>query len=311
MIRVFQSLPEARAALRSSAVTIGKYDGMHRGHQAILQQLQQEAARLQTTSLVILSEPQPEEFFAGSAAPARLNAFHDKVGFLEQFGIDAVYRLAFDGAVSRQPARNFVEEVLLAGLRMKSIVVGEDFRFGYQRQGSVGMLVELAPVHGFALNAVPPCVDGGERISSTLIRQYLEQGECQRVSQCLGRPYSISGEVVKGRQLGRVLGFPTANIALKINRLPLSGIFVVTAQEGGVERKGVASIGYNPTVSADDKAKLEVFLFDFDGDIYGCDMKVNFLHKLRDEKRFSDLSGLKQQMMLDVSEAKRFFGMPL
>lgn len=307
MTQVFHSLPAARAALGSCAVTIGKYDGMHLGHQRILTRLKQEAAGAGLATVVILSEPQPEEFFAGDAAPPRLNAFHDKVGFLAGFGIDAVFCLRFDTATSRLPPADFVGEVLVGGLGTKALVVGEDFRFGFQRQGSVATLQQLGQQHGFSVAAVTPCLDAGERISSTLVRQYLERGDCTRVAQCLGRPYSISGKVVKGRQLGRELGFPTANVELCSNKLALSGIFVVTAEHDGVVHKGVASIGYNPTVNTDGYARLEVFVLDYTGDLYDAKLTVSFLHKLRDEAKFPDLVALQQQMQRDVAAASEFF----
>lgn len=308
MIQVFHAVAAARAALGACVVTIGKYDGMHLGHQLILQQLQAEAARLQVPTMVILSEPQPEEFFAGNTAPARLNAFHDKVAFLDGFGIDAVYCLRFDHDTSRQLPEDFVLHTLIDGLGMKGIVVGEDFRFGHHRKGSTETLQHLSALHGFSVSAVAPCLDKHERISSTLIRQCLHRGDCMRVSQCLGRPYSISGTVIAGKKLGRQLGFPTANVALLSNKLALSGVFVVQVEEGAVMRPGVASMGYNPTVSDSQQASLEVFLLDYDGDLYGKQLKVNFLHKLRDELKYPTLAELKQQMALDVQNTRLYFG---
>lgn len=308
MIQVFHSVATARAALGSCVLTIGKYDGMHLGHQKILLQLKQEAARLQLPTLVILSEPQPEEFFARSAAAPRLNAFHDKVAFLGRFGIDAVYCLRFDATISAQTAGQFVSHTLVDGLGMKAMVVGEDFRFGHGRQGSVATLQHLSESAGFTVIAVAPCYDHKERISSTLIRHCLEQGDCQRAAECLGRPYSISGTVIRGKQLGRQLGFPTANVQLHCRKPALTGVFVVSVDDNGVERPGVASLGYNPTVSEGLEATLEVYLLDYRGDLYGTLLGVNFLHKLRDESRFSTLDQLQQQMTLDVQHARQFFG---
>lgn len=308
MLQVFHNTAAARAALGNCAVTIGKYDGMHLGHQKILRELRAEAARLGVPTLVILSEPQPEEFFAGEAAPPRLNHFADKVAFLQGFGIDAVYCLRFDKQTSSLPAMHFVRQTLLEGLGMKAIVVGEDFRFGHNRSGSIDMLQQLAVTDGFSVRAVEPCIDNDERISSTLIRQYLQQGDFERVTECLGRPYSISGKVVRGKQLGRQLGYPTANIELVSSRLALGGIFVVRAERAGVLLPGVASLGYNPTVNNDRQLTLEVFLLDFDDEIYGETLTVHFLHKLRDELEFADLSALQQQMAADVSAARISLG---
>ncbi len=307
MIQVFHSVTAARTALGSCVVTIGKYDGMHLGHQLILRQLKLEAAQLKIPSLVILSEPQPEEFFAGAAAPARLNAFHDKVAFLAGFGMDAVYCLRFDQETSRKLPEDFVSQTLV-GLGMKAIVVGEDFRFGHERKGSIATLQQMSEAAGFTVTAVPHCLDKDERISSTLVRNYLERGDCKRVRECLGRPYAISGKVIAGKKLGRQLGFPTANVHMGSNKLPLSGVFVVEVVDAGVVRQGVASIGYNPTVSDAKQASLEVFLLDYEGDLYDSVLTVNFLHKLRNEHKYDTLAQLQQQMALDVQDARKFFG---
>lgn len=308
MLQVFHTPDAARAVLGHCAVTIGKYDGMHLGHQKILRELKAEAARLGVPTLVILSEPQPEEFFAGETAPPRLNHFADKVAFLQGFGIDAVYCLRFDGETSRQPAAHFVRHTLLEGLGMKAIVVGEDFRFGHNRSGSIDTLEQLAATDGFSVRAVEPCIDNDERISSTLIRQYLQQGDCARVTECLGRPYAISGKVVRGKQLGRQLGYPTANVELVSSKLALCGIFVVRVARAGELLPGVASLGYNPTINNDRQLTLEVFLLDFDSELYGETLTVHFLHKLRDELKFADLPQLQQQMAADVSAARASLG---
>lgn len=308
MLQVFHTASAARSALGQCAVTIGKYDGMHLGHQKILRELKAEAARLNVPTLVMLSEPQPEEFFAGPAAPPRLNHFDDKIAFLDSFGIDAVFCLRFDAVTSRQPAEDFVASLLVAGLGMRSIVVGEDFRFGHNRGGSILTLEAMAPTQGFAVRAVEPCIDNDERISSTLIRQYLAQGDCERVAECLGRPYSISGRVISGKQLGRQIGYPTANIELVGNKPPLHGVFVVQVDHGGKLLPGVASFGYNPTVSDGRQATLEVFLLGFSGDLYGTTLKVLFLHKLRDELKLAGLPQLQQQIADDVRAASAFLG---
>ena len=308
MFQVFHSVAAVRAALGNCALTIGKYDGIHLGHQKILRELKAEAAKLGVPTLVILSEPQPEEFFAREAAPPRLNHFADKTRFLEHFGIDAVFCLRFDADTSSQPAVHFVRHTLLQGLGMRAIVVGEDFHFGHKRTGSVNTLQELAASDAFSVRAVEPCIDNDERISSSLIRQYLQQGDCLRVTECLGRPYAISGKVIKGKQLGRQLGYPTANIELVNSRLALSGVFVVQVERAGALLPAVASLGYNPTVNNDRQMALEAFLLDFDGDLYGEILTVHFLHKLRDEMKFVDLPQLQQQIAVDVIAARTWFG---
>jgi riboflavin kinase/FMN adenylyltransferase len=287
-------------------VTIGKYDGVHLGHQKILDVLKQEALRLNLPALVLLSEPQPEEFFSGDLAPPRLALFEEKVALLEAQAIPAVFCTAFDAGFSRQSPREFVEDFLCRGLGMRSVVVGEDFCFGHKRSGSVATLRELGAEQGFDVVSVAPCLRGQERVSSTLVRHYLQAGNCQKVAQLLGRPYAVTGAVVAGRRLGRELGFPTANVALGARRLPMTGIFVVETRLDGETLHGVASLGYNPTVSDERQVKLEVHLLDFAGDLYGKTLQVAFLHKLRDEARYDSLELLKRQIAADVATARRF-----
>lgn len=304
-MQVFSSTTEARQSLGSCVATIGKYDGMHLGHQRILDELLQESQTLGLPAVVILSEPQPEEFFSGEQAPARLNPFDDKVRFLEGYGIDAVFLLAFDAACSRQHAGDFVQAFLVDGLGLRSLVVGDDFRFGRDRGGDIALLQRLAPELGFRMITVAPCRESGERVSSTLVRQYLEQGDCARVAQLLGRPYSIGGEVIRGRQLGRQIGVPTANIALARTTLPLRGVFAVQARVAGETFAGVANIGYKPTVTQESQPSLEVHLLDVERDLYGQHMEVRFLRKLRDERKFAGLDELKAQIQRDIDAARQ------
>ncbi len=306
-MKVLDSLTAARRWSPNCVATIGKYDGMHLGHQRILDALRAEAARRKLPSLVILSEPQPEEFFAGLDAPPRLNHFQDKVDFLEAYGIDAVYRLRFDKALSQQDAEAFVRDFLAAGLGLRSLVVGDDFRFGRNRGGDIALLQKLGGELDFTLSTVPPCIDAGERISSTLVRQCLAAGDCARVTRLLGRPYSISGTVVEGRKLGRTIGVPTANIQLLTPGVPMTGIFAVKVSLPGNEFEGVASIGFNPTVDAGLPPSLEVHILDFKGDLYGERIAVHFLRKLRDEQKFAGLPQLQEQIQKDIAQARAVF----
>lgn len=310
-MQIFDAPGQARAALGACVATIGKYDGMHLGHQRILAELQQRAATLGLPAVVILSEPQPEEFFAPAAAPPRLLPFADKVAFLAGFGIPAVLRMRFDTALSQMAAGDFVRDFLVTGLGTRVLVIGDDFRFGRNRSGDIALLRELAPRLGFAVDSVAPCEEGGERVSSTLVRQYLQAGDCQRVVRLLGRPYAMSGDIVQGRQLGRLLGVPTANVQLQLQALPMSGVFAVQAQLDGQLLPGVANLGIKPTVSNDLRPSLEVHLFDFSGDIYGKRLQVRFLHKLRDEMKFDGLPALQQQIALDQARARALLGLPL
>ncbi len=303
-MKILDSLTAARRWSQNCVATIGKYDGMHLGHQRILDAVLADSKRRNLPSLVILSEPQPEEFFAGAAAPPRLNHFQDKVDFLEGYGVDAVYRLRFDQALSQQGAEAFVRDFLAAGLGLRNLVVGDDFRFGKNRGGDIALLRQLGSELGYDVGTVAPCIDAGERISSTLVRQCLASGDCARAMRLLGRPYSISGTVIEGRKLGRTIGVPTANIQLLTPGVPMTGIFAVKVSLPGNELEGVASLGFNPTVETGLPPSLEVHLLDFKGDLYGDQLRVHFLRKLRDEQKFAGLPQLQEQIQKDIAQAR-------
>ncbi|MEY4642236.1 MAG: hypothetical protein RLZZ227_2230 [Pseudomonadota bacterium] len=306
-MKVLDSLASASQWSAKCAATIGKYDGMHLGHQRILDALKADAARRNLPSLVILSEPHPEEFFAGADAPPRLNHFRDKVDFLAAYGVDAVYRMPFDYTLSQQSPEDFVRQFLVSGLGLKSLVIGDDFRFGRNRSGDMHVLQRLGNELDFGVMRIAPGLDGGERISSTLVRRYLHDGDCEHVTCLLGRPYSISGVVIRGRQLGRQIGVPTANVELLTPGLPMTGVFAVHATLPGRELHGVANIGFKPTVTSERTPSLEVHLLDFDGDIYGERLQVHFLHKLRNEQKFAGLPELQAQIQRDIAQARAGF----
>lgn len=306
-MQIFHNPAQARQVFPRCVATIGKYDGMHLGHQRILDELLVKARAAGLPAIVILSEPQPEEFFAGLNAPPRLNHFADKVNFLEAHGIDAVYQLRFDQELSRQSAEEFVTDFLVGGLGIQSLVVGDDFRFGRNRGGDFALLQRLGQMLGFEVSAVAPCCESGERVSSTLVRQYLQAGDCQRAAVLLGRTYSISGRIIQGRQLGRQIGIPTANIELLAPSLPMTGVFAVRAVLAGAKLQGVANLGYKPTVSNDRKPSLEVHLLDYQGDIYGQTMRVEFGQRLRQEQQFASVALLQEQIRLDISRARAWF----
>jgi len=255
-------------------------------------------------AVVILSEPHPEEFFAGNKAAPRLTGFEDKVEFLLAHGVDAIFKMHFDQTLSNLSAEDFIQQYLVDGLGVHTLIVGDDFRFGHGRRGDFDLLVEKGRDNGFKVMREGSCELAGERVSSTLVRQYLQQGDCEKVRQLLGRYYSIGGNVVSGKQLGRELGTPTANIALDFDKLPLHGIFSVLVTHRDRQLQGVASIGFNPTIDDSRIPRLEVFLFDFDEDIYGEHLSVSFVKKLRDEYAFPDLDALKKQISVDIEQAR-------
>jgi riboflavin kinase / FMN adenylyltransferase len=292
------------------AITVGNFDGVHRGHKAMLDRLKQKAAGLGVGSCVLTFEPHPREFFTPAAAPARLTRLAAKLHVLREAGIDRVHVARFDAAFASQSPARFVQDVLVDGLGCAWLLVGRDFRFGAKRAGDFAHLEEAARVHGFELEAMPEVRNAGERISSSAVRAALAQGDLEEASALLGRPYSIAGRVVHGDKLGRELGFATANIRLP-HRPALSGIFVVEvlglAPNTQVARPGVASIGVRPTVKEDNVPLLEVHLFDFDQDIYAKRIEVKFLHKLRDEKKYPDLDTLKDAIARDAADARDYF----
>lgn len=295
-------LPEA------IALTIGNFDGVHRGHQYVLQQLQQAAHQRNLAAGVMIFEPQPLEFFAPTQSPARLTSFYEKVKRLQAAGIDYLICLKFDEYLAHMPAQQFIKELLIQQLHTHYLLIGEDFRFGYQRAGDWELL-QLAAAQGlFELEKCSALLENKERISSTRIRLALQQQDFILASCLLGREYSLGGRVKKGDQRGRQLGFPTANLLLKPNNVPLAGVFAVMVQLNDNDQyyQGVANIGVRPTVKGE-KKNLEVYLLDFEGDLYGQHLRVYFKAKLRDEQHFASLALLQQQIQQDVNAAKQFF----
>jgi riboflavin kinase / FMN adenylyltransferase len=305
-MHILRHLP-ARPAV-PVALTIGNFDGVHLGHRAMAGLLTDAARKRQLASCVMTFEPHPREFFAPDRAPTRLTSLREKLELLAQLGVEQVHVRRFDYDFARVTAEEFIEEVLVAGLGARWVLVGDDFRFGARRQGDVVMLRESLARRGIEVTQMPTVLLDGIRVSSTAVRERLACGDLHGAAQLLGRAYSISGRVVGGERLGKRLGFPTANLLMKHNRPPLAGIFVVEVL-GLSERRleGVASLGVRPTVKEGGAPVLEVHLLDFARDIYGEHLQVRFLHKLRDEEKFADLDILQHHIARDVEEARRFF----
>lgn len=288
-------------------VAIGNFDGMHMGHQAVLQALKERAQALNAMTCVMTFEPHPREFFTPQQAPARLTSLREKLELMEAAGIQKVHVCHFDAAFAAMSAVDFMQDILHQSLNAKAVLVGEDFRFGAKRSGNVEMLRESGDHLGFAVYPVPKVEIGGQRVSSTAVREALAAGDLQRAKVLLGRDYSISGLVVHGDKLGRELGYPTANIQMHHDKPPLTGIYAVKLRLSQKEHPGVASLGVRPTVKNDGKPTLEVHLFDFDGDLYAQHAQVYFLKKIREEAKFADLEALKRQMALDEQAARDYF----
>jgi riboflavin kinase/FMN adenylyltransferase len=305
-MRIRRSVP--RAASSPIALTIGNFDGVHLGHQAMLSRLR-DAARAQALPPCVMTfEPHPREFFAPDQAPARLTTLREKLELLTAQGVEVAHVLRFDYKLAQVPAEDFIERVLVKGLGVRHLLVGDDFRFGARRAGDFALLSARAADLGYTVEGMTSVVVDGERVSSTAVRKTLEAGDMGRAARLLGRPYSISGTVVHGDALGRELGYPTANVRITHNRPPLMGIFAVELVGAGDKpARGVASLGVRPTVKQQGAPVLEVFLLDFDGDLYGKRVRVDFLHKFRDEQKFADLAALKRQIADDVTATRAYF----
>jgi len=253
-------------------------------------------------------EPHPREVFTPDQAPARLTSLREKLELFRSHGIDRVVLARFSKQFAALTAQEFIERILIAGIQARWILVGDDFRFGAKRAGDFALLSQAGAAHGFEVESLSSVLLDGVRVSSTAVRDALAQGDMELAAQFLGRPYSISGRVVHGDKLGHELGFPTANIQMKHNKPPLAGIFAVELRGfDGVRLPGVASLGVRPTVKQNGAPTLEVHVFDFHDRIYGAHVRVDFLHKLRDEAKYPDLPTLIAQIARDVADAKLFF----
>lgn len=292
------------------ALTIGNFDGVHRGHQAMLGRTVARARELRLESCALTFEPHPREFFTPATAPARLTRLRDKLELMAVAGLDRVHLARFDARMAALPAERFVDAYVARGLRAAWLLVGRDFRFGATRGGDFALLEQLAARHGFELEAMPEVALQGERVSSSAVRAALAAGDLAGAERLLGRPYAMSGRIAHGEKLGRELGFPTANIPLP-QRAPLAGIFVVECLLEGetLWRPGVASVGRRPTVNPTAAPLLEVHLLDYAADLYRRHLQVRFLRKLRDEQKYEDVPALRAAIAGDAALARSYFAM--
>ncbi len=293
---------------RPAVVTIGNFDGVHRGHQAILEQLTLEAKKRNALATVVTFEPHPEEFFLKDKAPARLSRFAVKWQLLHSFGVEQVCILRFSRQLSQMSAADFVDKILVEKLATKHLIIGDDFRFGHNRQGDYNFLQTAGKNAGFTVTPTPTVCDKGSRISSTLVREALRAGNMELAEKLLGHPYQLVGRVLHGDKRGRTIGFPTANLSFRGKISALSGVFALTGITAeGKKLAGVGNIGTRPTVNGSVK-QLEAHWFDFEGDLYGQRLSVNIVKKIREEKRFNGLETLKQQIASDSEQARQILG---
>lgn len=294
-------------APRGSVVCIGAFDGVHRGHRYVLDHVCRRAAALNLDPAAISFEPIPREYFARGDL-ARLSSAREKIALLFDAGIRHLLLLRFNAALAAMSAERFVADVLVGRLAVREVLVGRDFRFGHARRGDIALLQRLGAEHGFVAQELAPFAADGERVSSSAIRRALAQSEFAAAAQLLGRAFSIGGKVVHGQQLGRRLGYPTANLRLRSRLAPLAGIFAVRVHGAGLSaHPAVASLGVRPTVAGTEPL-LEAHLFDFDGDLYGRRLEVEFVAKLRNEEKFPDLPSMVRQIDADAAAARRILG---
>ena len=290
------------------AVTIGNYDGVHRGHCELIRQVRLESEKRSIPTVVMSFDPSPQEFFQAQSAPARLTTWRERYNLLKQQGVDHLFLVPFDGSIAKLSPDAFTNIFLQDKINARLVYVGDDFRYGHKRAGDVHSLQEFGGQAGFEVHQLSSVTANGQRISSSMVRASLHAGEFTAASAALGRPYTMSGRVVRGQQLGRTLGFPTANIRPGRLKLPLEGVFAVrvagVAKARSTALDGIASLGFRPTVGGTE-ALLEVHLFDFAGDLYGQRLAVEFVAKIRDEERFESLDLMVARMHHDVTLAQR------
>lgn len=305
-MRIFLGVPDL--ADTPTVLTIGNFDGVHLGHQAMLRQLRAKADALGVPATVLTFEPHPRELFAPDKAPARLTSLREKLALLEACGVDRVVLFRFDRHHAAMSADDFIAQVLVKGLAVRHVIIGDDFRFGQGRQGDLGLLLQRGMNLGFSAESLDTVVIKEQRVSSSAIREALDASDLTLAAQFLGRPYAIAGRIVHGDKIGRTIGFPTANVQLKRKRVPMKGVFAVTVS--GLDKRqlpGAASIGVRPTVGQGLKPVLEVHLLDFDQNVYGAHATVHFQCRLRDEVKFDSFDALKRQIALDVQATQDYF----
>lgn len=305
LMRIVRGLINARPADRGCVAAIGNFDGMHLGHQAIFGRAVGRARELGVPPVLVTFEPNPREYFDPDNAPPCLMRLRDKAHVLGRYGIDRLVLLRFDATLRAWDGRQFIERVLDRALGARGVVIGAGFTFGHRRSGNVALLREAGARHGFGVEVVEPVELDGERVSSTRIREALAAGRMALVRRLLGREFCMSGRVIRGRRLGRTLGYATANIRLHRRVLPVAGVFAVRVHGlGDRVMPGVASVGVRPTLGGGEPL-LEVHLFDFSGDLYGRYLEVEFVEKLRDEIRFPSVDEMVLRIHADASAARQ------
>jgi riboflavin kinase/FMN adenylyltransferase len=310
-MELIRGLHNLRPRHRGCVATVGAFDGVHLGHQAVLRHLLEKSREYGLPSTIIVFEPLPREFFSPLEAPARIMSFREKFQELRYEGVDRLLRIRFDESLRSMSAQAFVDRVFVDGLAVRYVVLGDDFRFGSDREGDYKFIREQGERYGYEARPTPTETLEGERVSSTRIREALEAADFPLAEKLLGRPYSISGKVVYGRQMGQTIGVPTANLELRRLRAPLSGVYAVEVSGNALEgAMGVANVGVRPTVDDSIRANLEVHLLDRKVHLYGQHIEVTFRRKLRDEKKFNSVTELQENIARDIAETRAWFTRP-
>lgn len=308
-MELIRGLHNMRPRHRGCVLTIGAFDGVHLGHQAVIGHLLEKSRELGVPSLVIVFEPLPREYFSPLEAPARIMSFREKFFAMRDLGVDRLLRVQFKESLRAMSAQQFLDDIFVAGLGVRYVVLGDDFRFGNDRQGDLEFIRQQGPRHGYEARPTPTFSIDGERVSSTRIREALAAADFAAAQRLLGRPYSISGKVVYGRQLGHSLGAPTANLQLDRLRAPLAGVYVVEVSGAGLAgAAGVANVGVRPTVDDSIRANLEVHLLDREVALYGQHIEVTFRHRLRAEQKFGSVDELRENIARDIGNARAWLG---
>lgn len=307
-MRLIRDINRAEPLTNGCALAIGNFDGLHQGHQAVIEQLDERSSTLGVCAALMTFEPMPLEFFDPDHSPARLSSLREKFVDARALGVDMLVCARFSPAFAALSAQDFMQTLLVERLKVRHLIVGEDFHFAHDREGDVDRLREFGTTHGFDVAPMPAFEVDGKRVSSTRVRAALAEGDVAQARRLLGRPYRVSGRVSGGQRLGRQLGFPTANLRMQRRVAPCYGVYAVrVVMPDGKNKFGAASLGVRPTVAGRD-CLLEVYLLDFDGDLYGQRIDVFFEAFIRPEVRFEGLDALTHQMHIDVADVRAFFG---
>lgn len=313
-VKVVRNVQRMTPLPQRSAVTIGNFDGFHRGHQAIVARLRQRASEIGGVSVVMSFEPMPRAYFFPDNAPARLLSLRDKIACFAAAGVDYFVCARFNASLAAMPPQVFLQDLLVDRLHAAVVTVGDDFRFGARRAGDIETIRAFGKAHGFITEPVPDVMDNGQRISSTRVRQALAAGDIDTANRLLGRCYTLTERVIRGQQLGRTIGFPTLNLYLSHSPGLRYGVYAVTVAVcdgayAGSQLAGAASFGVRPTVNGQTPL-LEIYLLDFSDDLYGARVSVAFAAFIRDESRFDDLAAMTEQMHDDIATISRIVGQP-